>query len=505
MQASGSAPDLPDAGAAQASSAQARRRPSTARRWASRLSRWLALAVVALAPLPFGSVETAWVAIWCVAMAASLLLADIRYVSTAQMRILFAVLGVYACLLLVVTLQVFDISPDPAWLRAQALLGNDLGDISSDHRLPSAAAIGRSLLFVLVFCRFFLLGGDILRSEQLFRVVAWSGLGYALYGAFAFALDPGHILWRTKTAYLGNLTATFVNRNTAAVYLGSITILWAIPLISAIRRDRARQISIADRMWLVLSGRQPAMIGLIFGVLLCLGATAATGSRAGFILTLAALALVVALYGGMSWKLLRRHLWPTLGICLLAALLVEMLAGRVTTRLHLLGFDDEARLDVYLAGLGLLEQRPWLGWGLGRFEAVFAPVRPPAAGMTGVWDRAHSTPIELAIELGIPLTVLLSSCWLWALATLARGSLRYRSPIVIAGYAVGLIGTLHSTIDFSLQIPGFAVTFAALTAAGLAQIISPPRRKSDYIGLRRQRRRRRSSRSELSASPHVGR
>lgn len=473
--------------------------PGGLRRWSLPLSRALALSTAVLAPLPFGSVETIWIATWCAIMAVSLMLAEIPELSGRQIRILFAVLGVYACLLIVVALQIVGAQPDPLWQRAEILLGTAPGTPSAGIRAAALPEIGASLLFVLVFCRFFLLGATGY-GEQVFRVVAWSGLCYAIFGAATFVLDPGHILGRAKTAYLDSLTGTFVNRNTAAAYFGAITSLWLIMLLSALRRGRDRKLSASEQLWLVLSGREAHLIGLFFGVLLCLGATAATGSRAGFILSVAACAAIALLYGRGLARLLRRRWWWVAGGLLVAFLTLELLAGRVTTRLHLIGFDDEARWEVYLASLRLVLEQPWIGHGLGRFEEIFAAVRPPAAGVSGVWNRAHSTPLEIAVELGVPLTALIATLWLWLLGKL----LRIRSPLSVAGLGIGLLGTLHSTIDFSLQIPGFAVIFAAITAVGLAKAVAPGSHRSDHItplGKERNASRRTTRRRADTARP----
>lgn len=66
----------------------------------------------------------------------------------------------------------------------------------SDRRLPRAGA-GAELV----------VGVDSDRACQTLWVVAWSGVGYAAYGL--------------ATIKGGSLTATFVNRNTAASYFGS--------------------------------------------------------------------------------------------------------------------------------------------------------------------------------------------------------------------------------------------------------------------------------------------
>src|SRR5437899_2965753 len=57
-------------------------------------------------------------------------------------------------------------------------------------------------------------------------VAIWTILLLAIYGLVALALTPDMLLWAPKTAYLGNLTATFVNHNTAATFVGAGVILW---------------------------------------------------------------------------------------------------------------------------------------------------------------------------------------------------------------------------------------------------------------------------------------
>ena len=84
---------------------------------------------------------------------------------------------------------------------------------------------------------------------------------------------------------------------------------------------------------------------------------------------------------------------------------------------------------------------------------------------------AHSTPLELAADLGLPLAGLIVLAWLIVLAVLIRGArIRRRDLIVPVGaLVVAILGLAHSVIDFSLQIPGYAIVVFALVGAGLAQ------------------------------------
>ena len=94
--------------------------------------------------------------------------------------------------------------------------------------------------------------------------------------------------------------------------------------------------------------------------------------------------------------------------------------------------------------------------------------------MWGVWTFAHSTPLELAADLGLPLTGLIGLAWLVVLVVLMRGvRTRRNDRIVPAGaLAVAILMLAHSVIDFSPQNPGYSIVVFALVGAGLAQSFS---------------------------------
>jgi O-antigen ligase len=87
---------------------------------------------------------------------------------------------------------------------------------------------------------------------------------------------------------------------------------------------------------------------------------------------------------------------------------------------------------------------------------------------------AHSTPLELMAELGIPLALLIGLGWIVILGVLIRGiRVRQRDTMVpLAALSVALIALLRSCVDFSLQISGFAIVAMAVIGAGLAQSFS---------------------------------
>jgi O-antigen ligase len=122
----------------------------------------------------------------------------------------------------------------------------------------------------------------------------------------------------------------------------------------------------------------------------------------------------------------------------------------------------------------MIADHPWFGTGLGTFVWSFPAYRSANVSMQGVWDIAHSTPLELASDLGLPLAGFIGLAWLIVLVVLVRGMRQRRRDLIVpvGALAVASLGLAHSVIDFSLQIPGYAIIVFALVGAGLAQSFS---------------------------------
>ena len=127
------------------------------------------------------------------------------------------------------------------------------------------------------------------------------------------------------------------------------------------------------------------------------------------------------------------------------------------------------RLTFWQVSLGMVGERPWQGYGYGSFEPAFAQHRDER--FDGVVDKAHNTYIEHLVELGIPATLLLyvGPVLLFAYCVRALFARQRNQVFALAAVGATLLVGLHSLVDFSLQIPAVAVTFAALLAIGVAQ------------------------------------
>lgn len=449
----------------------------------ARLSEWLALAVFALAPLPFGSVEPIFIASWIGLLSVSLMTASTRDVKREHLivlALLFVVLLAYMASTTPWYASFTGEAPDPAWSEAAELLGENFTASARAWARPVLNALLAPLLFALAMARAVLIGARPGGAAAIGWTVAVAAVFYALVSAAQLIFDPQALLWREKTAYLSNLTGPFTNRNTAAVYFGTATVIWALALQREARLLLPKNASLGDAAQLLLTVSRPKLAALAFCMFICFGATAATSSRAGFLLTGMALTLASLLYLSTSTAA-RRLGWVGCGAALLAGLaLMEIWGGGVASRIAQRGLADAGRATVYARVAEAIAERPLAGRGVGSFLYVFPSMRPEPLGSMGIWDRAHSTPLEIAFELGLPTALLVVGAYGAMVIRLAVAAVRRRRSDVIIGFCAALIGGLHACIDFSLQIPGYAVVCAALAGAGLAS--ASKRRRDTYAG-----------------------
>jgi O-antigen ligase len=448
---------------------------------------WITVAVFTLAPLPFGSVDQLWVAVWTALLSIGVLCGIATPISRRQDRLLYAFLAACCAYAFVAIIQVAPHMiaglDDPIWQRVNELLGlNASPRISSRAEIPPVA-IGHVLLLVTSFVSGFFVGTSRRNADLLVIVSRYSILLYATYGLVALALTPNMLLWAPKTAYRGSLTATFVNHNTAATMIGAGTILWFCAACQSLQSLQ----SLSLRVLLLIPSNEELAFKIIFrsaAGLTCFFALLLTGSRGGLICT--SLGLFVAV-GLMIANRLKPGFWYLVGsaIAVLAGIAVWLShTGRIASQ----GLFDDGRWSVYQICIEAIRQRPLLGAGAGTFADIFPALRTAAFNDWGVWTYAHSTILEIAVEMGIPIAATAVMGAVLSFCILARSAVRSKdqsrsSLSAVAGIAV--LSFLHSTIDFSLQIPGYLILFGILLGCGLAQATSdePSIRRSRSRGI----------------------
>ena len=385
------------------------------------ISSFILFVTVAAAPFPFGSTDPAAISFWCIALGVGVVAASprgLRYEHIPLVGLAVIIILAYVFILHEqLVARPWIASPHPLWAKASELLGITITPSVSIARNQPFFALGPPLANMLAVICSFLVCIDRYRARQLLLVIAWSGAAYAFYGIVAYLIEPTYVLWREKLGYRDVLTATFLNRNTTAVYFGSCAILWLLILSQDLRRRLPRgRIYWRNVLRLLLFETPRSAIVALMLLLLCLAAMLMTNSRAGIVLSLGALVVTFVIY--FYRDLPRRSgIVPALVVGgLIALVFLQVLGGKVGGRFDIQGLSDEGRFDVYRSSLRMIADHPWFGTGLGTFAWSFPSYRSANISMWGVWDRAHSTPLELATDLGLPLAGLIVVAWLvvWA-------------------------------------------------------------------------------------------
>ena len=430
------------------------------------------------APLPFGSRDAITVAFWCFLLGLGLLFASTQQLRRGHFLLLAGIAFIIACFGFVLHEQLavhpWIASPNPIWAKTSELLGRSVPSSVSIIRGEPFYALGAPLSSFLVLILGLLVGADDKYARQALMVMGWSGVGYAAYGIVNLLFDPTSILWREKIFNVESLTATFINRNTAAVYFGSCAAVWLVLLMAAVRG----RLPAGPIVWASLSRhivsitsteKQIAIRFCMFFV--CLTAMFMTGSRGGVLLSLFVMVVAFVVFFRRDLPRLISLTLAVLGAAAVALTLLQFLGGNVESRIDASGLVEQGRLAAYQSTLRIIADYPWFGTGLGTFASIFPAYRSGDISIVGVWDIAHSTPLELAAELGIPLTLVIAMGWITAIVVLIRGTRRSRRDTIVplAALAVALIALLHTSIDFSLQVSGYAIVVFALAGVGLAQ------------------------------------
>jgi O-antigen ligase len=440
--------------------------------------RWGLLLVLALAPMPLASDRPLAWSILALASGALLVVAlacelseptSSSALKPLRIPILLATLVALWAAAQALPVGLAALHP-PLWdMAAKALEGPVRPSISIDRE----ASLAR-LLRLLSYAAIFLAAWRIARRSDgagaLARGVAAIGAAYALYGLIVYLTGSRTILWLTKWAYSEDLTSTFVNRNSFATYLGLGLMAGLGLLVQVFARhvdSRSRRTLLRSTVECLLwHGRWPV-------ICLLLAATALlfTHSRGGTLSSLlGAAALLAAAMSAPSlrgdWRL-PMAAFAVAGVLALLALHGSGLMERIAAG----SIGTELRVDINSGTLRAIADHPLLGTGLGTFQWVYAPYQSPS---TGVFvDLAHDDYLENVLELGLPAAAALYAALLLLALHCALGVFRRRRNAIFACMGVGAsaLAAVNSAVDFSLQMPAVAVTFAALLGVGVAQSI----------------------------------
>jgi len=333
-------------------------------------------------------------------------------------------------------------------------------------------------------------------DEEALRL--WRGLAYfgAAYAAFAIVQEvfwPDQLLLEPKRFYLGDLTASFVNRNTAGTFFGVALLLNLALLFADLRVVRLARLARRGK-W---SGQSAALFLHLFAVLDCAAALFLTRSRGAIGATLVATLVATAMMAARRLtpdrgreELFARWRRPAVALAALALVLglFVLFAGRTEHRAQALASED-ARWCVFGSTVAAIADHWPLGAGFGAFPDVFPAYRNvDCAGVYGIWDHAHDFFLEGLLGFGLPFV------GATALGYVALGAalIRARGCGAAFGSAGGRLGG---------ACPGHAARDRRFFVAdpGRRRVFRRHDRRGGRRGARaRRRRRRRSERASQS-------
>jgi hypothetical protein len=200
------------------------------------------------------------------------------------------------------------------------------------------------------------------------------------------------------------------------------------------------------------------LAAMVFAVVL-------TASRTGLVSV-----ALLALWGALDRRLSR----PVRGLLLAAPLIYAAawlgMAEWAAASEHTFGGAQRlaesdissSRFGIWSNTLALIRAQPWAGVGFGEFNLAWTltpfPGRPVA-----FFDHTHNLPLQLAVELGLPLAAVVIAALMWALARGARNALSAPGDTGTgqrcAMMMVLMIG-LHSLLEYPLWYAYFLLPAA---------------------------------------------
>lgn len=454
------------------------------------------IGLVAWGALSFGAVYPwgYWPLIIGCALIGSLELAFIRPASTEWWRLPTAL----AAVAMVVALQLVPIAAPrlaawsparDAFLRQQDVLYALSGGAAS-HALSIDPHATRIALACLVAFGLFLAGTTRLLSVagpgSFVRGLAAFGLLLALFAivqnmAFAGRSGEGHVLYIYgfwPDPYVNKPFGPFINKNNFAGWM-----IMAMPLVLGYA------IATASRSWrdvapdwrnrvLWLSSQRAART--IFASVAAFGmgiALVMSMSRSGMVA--AGVVIVTAAWWAPGRSPRRRHrLVPVaVSLVLLASLSLWVGTDAIAQR-----FSDgteatmRGRFGAWKDATTIVRDFPILGVGANAFST--AMLHYQRHDQLNFWEEAHNDYLQIAAEGGAVLSVFALVAMAIAAAGV-RARVREEANASTAWLRLGAVTSLaaialQEMVEFSLQIPGNAVLFAAVLAVALHH--APPRR-----------------------------
>lgn len=345
----------------------------------------------------------------------------------------------------------------------------------------------RTQLLTLVSCSIAFYFGMLTGTERkgkrlLIYSLAGLGAAEAFYGFVQYLGGWQKIFFYTKKYDLFEATGTYINRNHYAGFLEMvIPFCLALASYEFARLSKSKPRNGWNLKRLSIQERFPQAVFWLAVTILLFAALAFSKSRMGIIASSASILGMIIAGKFKPGNLIVAGVF----VALVAAMVLWIGAGPITERFASTSqeykLSEGSRLAIWRDTIHLIKKHPLAGDGLGTFPVAYTAVQTTFLG--NFVNHAHNDYLEVASDLGIPVSLILFGSFGAILASSVRSALS-KAMNFDRAVALGCAGSifallLHSLTDFNLYIPANALVFSAIL--GLAVSATAPQKQISEV------------------------
>jgi O-antigen ligase len=313
--------------------------------------------------------------------------------------------------------------------------------------------------------------GTNVRRSMLLQLMLSVCIFVALFGFVVEFFELNTLGVIAKTYYKGWLTGTFVNRNSAASFIG-IGLIIALSMATHEHLVHLRRNARPLGVFLANTGMSRFKLYAVLGLFL-FGALLLTGSRGGIATAIAGCFLLLVMEAVKQKRLNAQTLVALLGGFVVSAALATSIILSYRTQSGMTA-STEVRYSLFAEALRAVADRPIFGHGAGTYSSIQPLYHSASTPPNFVWDNAHSTLLEGLVTLGLPVMIfaIVISAYIFLQLAKAWWNTRSEATCLRTAIAVSVAVTLHAFVDFSLEIQAIALYVACLVGLGMGELMS---------------------------------
>ena len=337
---------------------------------------------------------------------------------------------------------------------------------------------GDEYLMILAGIAVFWLGqheaSESLKPHKIWNLILVLGLIFSIFSFFQYLQSPDRIFGWDRPYHQGRLGGTFLSSNTAATFLGMISIAASAHIYRSWKIANSKFKSGKSSLTTEFIQKSALGITTFLFAFTCLILTA---SRSGIALTVIALIvfLIWVAFDGRSKKSQDKRfflgpeiLWSLAGMVVIFIIWNvsgDMAGGRYSR----LFSDFQARQDIVTASWIGFKYEPIWGHGLGHLnEAKLLGADPISNSNVMRQNASHNFYIQTLVQTGIAGLIAAFIAYAVIIVSVARGIINKvpYSTYLMAVIVISIFVCAHGLFDYALEIPAVMLFHAWLLGIG---------------------------------------